>query len=336
MNLKAIVRSSNAGSPARASVRRTAGGRTLLSAGSALVAALSLLTACSIPLPTAQPDTTRYYLLSSAAVRPGAKAETASKPSVLGVRNVEIPSYLRNKSFAIRSHANEVTFLDLVRWGEPLDQGIARVLVENLQALPNVARVSTQPFRADERRDFDLLVQVSACEGVADGTVQVSATWRIAVPTAAANTVAEGRFTAAGLRWDGHDYGQLAAKLSEALAGLSHDIGVALPTANPLPAQPGVEAPAAQRSAEPALAFPPAEAVPAKPAPEPTPAKPASDVAKPAVETTPAQSVVEAAPTKPGGEPAKPAVETAKPGVDAAPAQPPAGTEPAQPPAPAK
>jgi uncharacterized lipoprotein YmbA len=196
---------------------------------------LSLFASCSIPLPSAQADLTRYYLLTSAA-RPEAKAETVSKRWVIGVRNVAIPSYLRTKSFAIRSHTNEVNFLDLARWGEPLEQGVERVLVENLQALPNVARISMQPFRAEEQRDFDLLVQVSACEGTADGAVQFSASWRIVALAAAENTVAEGSYTAAGLHWDGHDCGQLAAKLSEALAGISHDIAAALPR-EPAPAK---------------------------------------------------------------------------------------------------
>ena len=223
--------------PARvAPARRTAGinrlfsgPRSSLAALGLLVAGLSLFASCSIPMPSAQPDPTRYYLLTPAPVRPDAKAETASKRWVIGVRSVEIPSYLREKSFAIRSHTNEVTFLDLARWGEPLDQGVARVLVEDLQPLPNVARISMQPFRADEQRDFDLLVRISACEGAADGGVRFSASWRIVTTTAAAGTVAEGNYTAAGLRWDGHDHGQLAAKLSEALAGLGHDIAAALP-----------------------------------------------------------------------------------------------------------
>jgi uncharacterized lipoprotein YmbA len=194
-----------------------------------MVAGLGLCTSCSIPLPSAQPDLTRYYLLTSSPAQPPAKTEAASKRWVIGVRDVEIPSYLRTKSFAIRSHANEVNFPDLARWSEPLDQGVERVLVDDLQALPNVARISMQPFRPEEQRDFDVLVQVSACEGAADGAVQFSAVWRIVASTAAANTVAEGSYTAAGLRWDGHDYSQLAAKLSEALAGLSHDVAAALP-----------------------------------------------------------------------------------------------------------
>ncbi len=321
MNSKAIVRNSTAGSPAGTPNRRTAltGRRLSGPLAGLLVVGLGLFTSCSIPLPTAQPDLTRYYLLNSVPARPEAKAAAPAKRWVLGVRNVEIPSYLRNKSFAIRSHANEVSFLDLARWGEPLDQGVARVLVENLQLLPNVVRISTQPFRAEEQRDFDLLVQVSACEGTADGAVLCSATWRITAPTAAANTVAEGRFTAAGLHWDGRDCGQLAAKLSEGLASLSHNIGVALPAKEPEPAFPPAEP-----------AFPPAE-MPAKPAAEvapAAPAKPANEVvaAKPDAGAVTPSPVAETAPAKPTAEvvPAKPdaGTSTPPPTVEAAPAKP--------------
>jgi uncharacterized lipoprotein YmbA len=212
--------------------RRKAKARQPWSAASGLwllSAVLCFLTACSLPLPQAQPDATRYFLLTSTEIRPEATAPAAVKRWVVGVRAVDLAAYLHTRSLAIRSHANEVAFLDFARWGEPLDQGIARVLAENLQSFGNVARSSTQPFRADEQRDFEIGVRVTACEGTADGDVRFAAMWRITVPDGSGATVAEGSFTASGLRWDGHDHGQLAAKLSEALAGLSRDIAAALP-----------------------------------------------------------------------------------------------------------
>lgn len=194
-----------------------------------LSSVLCFLPACSLPLPQAQPDATRYFLLTSTDLRPEAAAPAAGKRWVIGVRAVDLAAYLRTRSFAIRSHANEIAFLDFARWGEPLDQGIARVLAGNLQLLADVARTSTEPFRADEQRDFEIGVRVTACEGTADGDVRFAATWRITVPGGSEATVAEGSYTASGLRWDGHDHGQLAAKLSEAVAGLSRDLAAALP-----------------------------------------------------------------------------------------------------------
>ena len=191
-------------------------------------AGLGLLAACSIPLPTAQPDLTRYYLLAAVPAPPGPEAGAPQKRWIVGVREVDIAAYLQTKSFTVRSRANEISLLDSTRWGEPLDLGIARVLAEDLQALKSVGRVSTPPFRADEQRDFEVLIRVNACEGTAEGDVRFSAGWRILAPATGA-TVAEGTYTASGLRWDGHDHGQLASKLSEAVGALGGEIAAALP-----------------------------------------------------------------------------------------------------------
>ncbi len=188
-----------------------------------------LLSGCPLTnLPQAQPDPTRYYLLNAAG--PGAQTDAGAAEHrwTMGLRAVEVPSYLRSKSFAVRSAANEIKYLDFTCWGEPLDQGIARVLAADLQSLKNVARASLPPLRADERRDFEVMVRVTACEGTTDGGVQFAADWRVAAPGGPA-PVAEGSYVAPGLRWDGRDYGQLTARLSEAVAGLSREIGAALP-----------------------------------------------------------------------------------------------------------
>jgi uncharacterized lipoprotein YmbA len=198
--------------------------------GFCLLASLfCLLTSCNLPLTSAKSDQTRYFLLTSAEIRPETDAAVALKRWVVGVRAVDVAAYLRTKSFAVRSQANEIAFLDFARWGEPLDQGIARVLAENLRSFKNVARVSLQPFRVDDQRDFEIAVNVNACEGTADGAVRFAATWRIPAPAGSNATTAEGSYAATGLRWDSHDCGQLAARLSEALAGLSREIAAALP-----------------------------------------------------------------------------------------------------------
>ena len=221
MKLKVEDQKSKAGAP-------VSGFPTSITGFCILASVICFLAACNLSLPQAQSDLTRYYLLTATDIRPGTDT-AALKQWVVGVRAVDVSAYLRGKPFAIRSHANEIMFLDIVRWGEPLDQGVARVLAENLRSLKNVARVSTQPFRADEQRDFEIMVNVAACEGTADGDVRFAATWRILAPGGSAGTVAEGNYVASGLRWDGRDYGQLAARLSEALAGLCRDIAAALP-----------------------------------------------------------------------------------------------------------
>ena len=194
-----------------------------------LASLLGLLAACNLPQFQAQPDATRYFLLTPA--HHGAEASTAAagKRWVVGVRTVGLPAFLRRPAMAIRSRTNEIAFLDFARWGEPLDQGVARVLAEDLRACANVERVVPAPFRADDLRDFEVGVSVSACEGTAEGDVRFAAAWRVTAPGVTGGAVAEGEYVAAGLRWDGHDHAQLAAKLSEAVAGLSRDVAAALP-----------------------------------------------------------------------------------------------------------
>jgi uncharacterized lipoprotein YmbA len=206
------------------------GQRVSLSATCLLAAGLwLLLSGCPLTnLPQAQSDPTRYYLLTAAGPGSPTDAGAAEHRWTVGLRTVAVPSYLRSKSFAVRSAANEIKYLDFTCWGEPLDQGIARVLAADLQSLKNVARASLPPLRADERRDFEVMVRVTACEAATDGSVQFAADWRVAAPGGAA-PVAEGSYVAPGLRWDGRDHGQLAARLSEAVAGLSREIGAALP-----------------------------------------------------------------------------------------------------------
>lgn len=80
-----------------------------------LASVFCLLAACSLPLPQAQPDPTRYYLLTPTDIRPGTDTTATLKQWVVGLRAVDFSAYLHGKPFAIRSHANEIMFLDFVR-----------------------------------------------------------------------------------------------------------------------------------------------------------------------------------------------------------------------------
>lgn len=182
------------------------------------------LGACALPQP--QADLTRYYLLGAT----GATGATgAGRACTVGLREVAVPAYLQPKSFAIRTGPNEIKYLDFTCWGEPLDLGITRVLAEDLRAHPRIARVIQGPFRPNARRNYDVAVRVTACEGTTAGAVRFAADWQIMAP-GGGKTVAGGSFTApTDLRWNGRDYGELAARLSEAVADLGRTIAAALP-----------------------------------------------------------------------------------------------------------
>ncbi len=186
-----------------------------------------ILTACSgCSLSPVQPDFTRYFVLTSRpapSVEPSIGARPA--PWRIGLRSIEVPLFLRNKAILVRLSANEVRFIEEARWAESLDQGLARVLRENLESRPDVDRVVPVATISDEERDFDVLVRVLRCEGGHDGGVaRFSASIEISSAAPNAGTRTREIFTTEVPGWDGNDYDQLAQKLSTAIAALADRI----------------------------------------------------------------------------------------------------------------
>jgi uncharacterized lipoprotein YmbA len=182
-----------------------------------------LLSGCSSLLPEAQPDPTRYYVLTA----PGA-ATAATGDTVLGLRNVEVAAYLRSRSLIVRKGENEVEFREYARWGEALDAGLARTLREHLLTADTIAQVVVVPFPLELVRDYDVAVRVLACEGDRDGRVHFRAAWELWSVGAGADIVERGDYVASGVTWDGRTEASLAAGLSRAVAMLGAEISAAV------------------------------------------------------------------------------------------------------------
>jgi uncharacterized protein len=188
---------------------------------------LLLLAGClSIPIPQAEKDPTRFYVLSTTTTP--AAAPAASGPSI-HLRQVEVASYLRARPLIVRRGDHEIEFREFARWGEPLEQGIGRVLREELLARGAAGAVLAPGLRgANLAYDFELTVRVLAFEGEADGTVNVRAVWELSTAGAKPAVHARGDFRGSGARWDGKTEGSLAGRLSEAVGGLATEISTAL------------------------------------------------------------------------------------------------------------
>jgi len=191
-----------------------------------LWAALCVLasTGCSL-LPQAQPDPTRFYVLSTTAA--GAVPQP-NAPSV-HLREVELTDYLKGRPVIVRRGDNEIEFREFARWGEPLDLGIARVLREELVARGAASGVRTPgSHREHPKYDAVLSVRVLAAEGGPHGAVNFRATWELSSPDAKVGILARGDFRASNLHWDGKTEASLASQLSQAVAELAADISAAL------------------------------------------------------------------------------------------------------------
>jgi len=189
----------------------------------------AVLSGCSFLQPHADP--TRFYVLTG----PGASSELAGagecKRWRVGLRPVEVPGYLQGKAMVVRSGVNEIQFADFDRWAEPLDQGISRVMKEMLSSMATV----TLNSHGDDTLNYEVTIRLLACEGVraeqGTGTIRFVVAWEVRSVGTAATVAKRGVFTAAPVAWDGKDYGQLAQRLSAAIAGAGQAVAAALPLA---------------------------------------------------------------------------------------------------------
>jgi len=197
-----------------------------LAATAALLLVAGLIAGCKLlPIQPAKPDATRYYTLS--APGPVASAPAAPGPR-LWIRRVDLPAYLEYKPFVTRVGPNELRVVDEVRWGEPLDQGIAEVLRRRLEGLTGVYGMESR----DAPRDYEVVIEVTNCEGevgAARGSVHFAAEIELLKPGAGSTVIAHRSFTAEPAVWDGKDYAALAQLLSRAVADLGDAIVAAVP-----------------------------------------------------------------------------------------------------------
>ena len=167
---------------------------------------LSLLPACNL-LPQPQADLARQFTLSG-------PPAAAALPDGAVVRPVRLAGHLHNRAMAVRIAVNEVTYLEEVRWAEPLDEAITQLLRARLGMVGAAAVVS---------------VQVQRCELVRSegNSIQLAATYTIVPPGTDSASARPGTFTSSPRTWDGKDYGAVVGLLREAVGELGDALAAA-------------------------------------------------------------------------------------------------------------
>jgi len=169
---------------------------------SLLLASCSLLlTSCNL-LPEPQADSTRHFTLSG-------PAEAGAVADAVQVRPVRLAGHLRNRAMAVRVSANEVIYLDDVRWAEPLDEAITQILRNRLRRVAGGAVV---------------VVEIQRCELVQSegNSVQLAATYTIT--PAGGGEVRTAVFSATPHPWTGGDHGVIVGLIREAVGELADAI----------------------------------------------------------------------------------------------------------------
>lgn len=186
-------------------------------------------------------DTPRvqYFVLGGAAP-PGAVAGAVTSPPTgaptapdgaglaLGLRRIDLASYLAVPAILVRRGANEVVVSEFHRWGEDLGEGINRAVAAHLASAQPVRSVDVAPWAARARHDYLVQLHVSRFEGVADsaateGRSHLLAGWDIIRPLDG-RVLVRGSTEALEGPWRVSDYRGLVTSLDAALAGLARDI----------------------------------------------------------------------------------------------------------------
>lgn len=172
-----------------------------------LFSVVGLLTGCNL-LPKPQADTVRHFTLNG-------PTGTAPVADATQVRPVQVAGHLRGRTMAVRVAEHEVTYLDDVRWAEPLGDAIAQMLRDRLGSVGGGATVTVQVLRCELVRS-------------AGNSVQVAATYLIVPANGDKAAPFRGTFMASPRTWDGRDYGALVAQLREGIGELGDAIAAAV------------------------------------------------------------------------------------------------------------
>ena len=140
-----------------------------------LVPLLSILASCVIPESNHVQPT--FHLLLESGIE-GNESLPQTDFSFY-IRQVELPSYLQDSRLVSRPGEGLIEFRENDRWGEPLEDGIARVLGLNLWKRLNTLSFSVYPHRKKVSCAYDLSITIQRFEHIGSDAILLEATCEI-------------------------------------------------------------------------------------------------------------------------------------------------------------
>jgi len=169
---------------------------------------------------------TRFYVLGPV----DGPAVAGDRALTLGIGPVSLAGYLDRPQIVTRPATDKIDLGEFDQWGEPLRDGISRVLAEDLSRQLPSARIAVFPWRGLDAVRYQVLVDVTRFDGPAGGDTALEARWRILDGVTAKETAA--KTTRLAESPGGSGYPLTVSAMSRALNALSRDIAqslVALP-----------------------------------------------------------------------------------------------------------
>lgn len=132
-----------------------------------------------------KPDLTQFFIFTPMGESGSGNSESlqiAHTPTI-GVYEVKLPAYLSSPRMVTRVSDNEIQFSEFERWGEPMEEGIARVLRDNLSDIMPGSDISWYPYLRPGRHDYQLYLTFLSFENLTndkgESFIQMDVTWQI-------------------------------------------------------------------------------------------------------------------------------------------------------------
>ena len=141
---------------------------------------------------------------------------------------MDIPAYLAKTNLVTIKGGMEVQYAATERWAEPLDQGLARAVAEDLSRNSRIRAYGFLPGASPVEHSYEVWIRVERFEGNDNGEVVLRARW--SVSSAGSSVPITGR--AVDIRrsgWQSGDYLGLVRLLSEEVNEMSRQIADAIP-----------------------------------------------------------------------------------------------------------
>lgn len=194
----------------------------------ALITLSGLLAGCGILQPKA--DLTQFYVLRAQPATPAAVRDLRGLPEIY-VGPGRLAGYLENNRIALHKGPNQVDYLDLSRWAEPLSKGVNRILAENLAARLKGAQIDFYPDPLPAESGYTVRYTVERFEGGSlKDSVVLAVSWQVVQRPDGAEVAAKHSVYTVPAEAGAHDVAAYVKRMSTAIARWADEVAAAIPS----------------------------------------------------------------------------------------------------------